>query len=143
MKWTTRCLLSFVGVTIAISSQASAEIWSIHTRSNNIHCTLGDQPGKTEMWCVLFRISGPPALPKPDDCSATWGHGYFISDRGSVEMTCMEKPTNDGWRGTSKFEKNKPTELGGVTCTATRSKLSCMNLDGHGFSLSRRSQSVF
>lgn len=139
------CFGIVAGVTAALflSTPASAEIWSVHTRANNIQCTLGDEPGKTEIFCMMARITGKPALPKPDDCEREWGYAYFIADRGPVVMSCTAKPVLDTWPGNDKFNRDKEHDFGGVVCSARRAQLRCVNEDGHGFDLSRKSQKVF
>ncbi|SHE61453.1 hypothetical protein SAMN05444273_10260 [Litoreibacter ascidiaceicola] len=129
-------------IAICAGLPANAEIWIIATRANNIHCEMGDTPGSTQMMCNIFRRSGPLALPKPADCTAQWGHAYFITDRGPVQMLCLEERSND-WPGNGKLDIGKPLKFGGVTCAATRNKLKCKNLDGYGFYLSRGAQEIF
>ena len=135
--------LAFPFIAILIGTPAFAELWAVHTEANNIQCTVGDDPEKTDLACILQDPSGAPALPKPDDCDGVWGQGFFIADRGPVTMFCMDDPSRDSWGGNFKFDSKEPWDFGGVTCTATRATLSCENSDGHGFSLSQTSQSVY
>ena len=127
---------------IAAGPPASAEIWIIATRANNIHCEVGDDPQKAGLMCNIFRRVGPPAQAKPEDCTASWGHAYYISERGPVQMLCFEKWSND-WPGNGKFKDAEAANFGGIACKATRNTLECSNLDGHGFFLSRKVQKVF
>lgn len=134
------CAVMLAGLCIA--HPASAESWTIATRSNNIHCDVGDDPRSSSLMCNIFRRSGPPAQPRPEACAAGWGHAFFIAERGPVKMLCLE-PWKNNWPGNGKFEKGKSADFRGIVCSATRNTLACKNRDGHGFELSRKVQRVF
>ena len=125
-----------------LAAPAQAEIWYLHTRSNNIQCEMGDDPTTASMMCSLTRRSGPLARPKPADCAEAWGYSYFLAERGEARMLCLQKWTQN-WPGNDKFTVGPAGKDGGINCAATRNTLECTNRDGHGFFLSRREQRVF
>ena len=137
--------LQLLGLCLAATlcaQAAKAELWYMHTRANNIQCEMGGDPEIASMMCSLTRRAGPLAQPKPADCDALWGHSYFLSERGPVQMLCRGRWTSN-WPGNFKFEIGPGKQDAAISCTATRNTLQCTNRDGHGFYLSRRDQRVF
>ncbi|MBT0955892.1 hypothetical protein IV417_00715 [Alphaproteobacteria bacterium KMM 3653] len=121
---------------------AAAESATIATTANTIHCHIGDDIGKGSLLCVIFEREGPLARPRPADCAQGWGHAYYIEDHGPVQMVCYQVSKTD-WRGNFQFDVTQTARFGGVSCRATRRVVDCRNLDGNGFFLSRREQTIF
>ena len=123
------------------ASTALADVWSFETPSENVQCTVGqDFNVQSDITCTIIERSGPPALPRPNNCTAGWGHVFSMRERGPVTMEC-QYPSQDR----SAFDRadyGVTGEFGGFTCLSTRQGLTCTNRDGNGFFLSRRQQAV-
>ncbi len=123
------------------ASIAFADVWSFETPSENVQCTVGqDFNVQSDITCTIIERSGPPALPRPGNCTAGWGHVFSMRERGPVTMECQH-PSQDR----SAFDRadyGVTGEFGGFTCLSTRQGLTCTNRDGNGFFLSRRQQAV-
>lgn len=132
-----------VSALVFLAFPVRAELWTIASPENNIHCEVGDEPGRAQLLCNIFKRSGPLPQPKPADCDQSWGHAYFITERGPVRMACYPAWEPDGWRGNDQFIAGEISDFGGVTCAPTGNTLECHNLDGHGFYLSETSQQLF
>ena len=129
-------------ITVAIlSTPAMADVWSFETPSENIQCSVGQEADFSDISCTIIERSGPPALPRPANCAAGWGHVFSMGDRGPVEMMCALTSRDKGAQ--ERAEYGVTGSFGGITCHSSRKGLQCTNRDGHGFFLSRRRQSVF
>ena len=127
---------------ITLTAPAKAEVFTLATEANNIHCDVGDNPAKAELMCNIFNRTGPLPQPKPAKCQSSWGHAYFISATGPVQMLCLDQWPND-WIGNARFQTGKASDFGGIVCDVTPDSLTCRNRAGHGFHLSKTSQKVF
>lgn len=131
-----RRILTIV-LTLLAATPSRADVFSFETPSGNIECSVGLGEGPSDIICEIVQTSAPPPRPRPADCSASWGHRYSMRARGPVTMDCAPEP-----RDLVISEKAPYGQTGswdGITCLSDTSGLQCMNLDGHGFFLSRRS----
>ncbi len=124
-----------------IPSPATADIWTFETPSENIQCSVGQEAEFSDIYCTIINRSGPPAMPRPSNCNEDWGHSFFMMDTGPVKMECGEHSDDKG--GYDRAEYGVTGEFGGFTCHSSAKGLRCENRDGHGFFLSRKTQSVF
>lgn len=130
-------------VTLLLLSAAPsvADVWTFETPSENIQCVVGQGAGGSDIECTIIERHGPPAAPRPADCSDDWGHSFFMRDRGPARVLCQ--PLDRGRGGHDRAEYGVTGEFGGFTCHSARTGLECRNRDGHGFFLSRARQSIF
>ena len=120
---------------------ALADVWTFETPSENIQCVVGQDVDGSDLTCTINSRFNPPAAPRPTDCTLSWGHSFFMRERGAVEMLCVEFDYD--LNSTERAEYGFTKEFGGFTCQSTRKGLDCRNLDGHGFFLSRAVQRVY
>ena len=132
-----------VGLAFAFcgSLPAQADVFNFATPSDNIHCTVGLEPGSADIECTIFQRQGPDAYPRPADCQYSWGHVFILTDRGPPQMACGPLPGKFPAQGVAPYGETGTFNL--ITCLSERTGLTCRNADGHGFFLSRRQQSVF
>jgi hypothetical protein len=127
-------------VSLLVASLAHADPPSgFLTPSRNIACqafTLDD--GGAELRCDLKETQAKPP-PRPKDCELDWGDSVGMSARGTAQWVC---------HGDTVFDDLPVLEYGriwtarGFTCTSDKSGLSCTNLDGHGWKLSKKVQAL-
>lgn len=128
-------------VWLVLPGAASADVWTFETPSENIQCSVGEEPEASDLTCTIIERSGPPARPLPADCMSNWGHTFFMRNTGPVEMLCEELQRHrDGF---DRAEYGVTGTFGGFTCHSEKSGLTCRNEDGHGFALSRSRQVLF
>ena len=120
---------------------ARADVWTFETPSENIQCVVGEDTVGSDLTCTINSRFEPPAAPRPADCTLSWGHSFFMRDRGPVEMLCVAFDYD--LNSTERAEYGVTGTFGGFTCQSTRKGLDCRNLDGHGFFLSRAVQRVY
>ena len=82
-----------------------------------------------------------PMPPQPESCQLDWGFGLILSHQDSARVLCA---------GDTIMGENLPTlsygnnwENAGFKCTSQTAGLTCTNLNGRGFFLSRERWNVF
>jgi hypothetical protein len=107
--------------------------------SGNIGCML-----MTGAWngarCDIFELTMSYPIP-PADCDLDWGHAFEVPAFGRAGAVCAGDTVADP--GAFVLGYGKEVTLGGVTCTSASSGMSCVNAQGHGFSLARARQRLY
>lgn len=133
--------LSLLAASLMCPIAANADVFTFETPSENIQCSVGLEAGFSDISCTIINRSGPFAFPKPAACAGSWGHVFEMNNRGPVRMACG--PFSRDKSAFDKAEYGVTGRFGGFVCESATTGLTCRNEDGHGFSLSRRSQKVF
>jgi hypothetical protein len=128
-------------VALVATGDAAAILHSktFRTPSRNIACAYYDASitGRVVFRCDL--LSG--LRPKPArHCEVDWT-GTSMSVRGRAGPTCAGDTVYD--RRAPILGYGKAWTRGGISCTSAATGLTCRNVDGHGFFLSRRRWRVF
>ena len=123
------------------ASPAIADVFMFQTPSGNIVCSVGLEQGWSDIQCTIHERYGPPAAPAPAGCPGPWGHNFEMAHRGPVTMSCGLSGSPGGVGDVAGY--GQTGEFGGITCVSSQQGLDCRNLDGHGFFLSRQTQSAF
>lgn len=132
----------FLAVAICLTPHhALADIFTFETPSQNIQCSVGQEPGHTDIECTIIERSGPPALPRPANCKSDWGHTFTMTERGSVEIAC--KPLDRTQYGQQVAKYGVRGRFGGISCRSSKKGLECYNRDRNGFLLGRKQQIIF
>jgi hypothetical protein len=104
--------------------------------SKMIGCVFG---GKDMLECDINERVNKRA--SRADCVQRWGRGFVMNTHGYPARACG---------GDSIIESSMPVladgitwQRGGFVCRSEQAKLTCINADQHGFSLSREEQKVF
>ncbi|SPH16940.1 hypothetical protein DEA8626_00454 [Defluviimonas aquaemixtae] len=120
---------------------AAADVFTFETPSENIQCSVGLEQDSSDIHCMIVERHGPPAAPRPAGCVTDWGHSFYMTDHGPVQMLC--EPVSYLREGFDRAEYGVTGTFGGFVCHSSTEGLECRNLDGHGFFLSRAVQRVF
>ena len=123
---------------------ATADVSPFNTPSGNIECSIGEDFGGTlDLRCTIYERAGPPAMPKPAGCKASSGHTFILLNRGPVQMECRDPGRQSDATGVDVANYGVKADWGDIECMSATSGLECRNADGHGFTLSRKSQTVY
>ena len=125
---------------LALAAPAHADVWSFNTPSGNIECIVGEDTGGSDIECTIFQRGA--VMAQYPACPASRGLTVSMGDTGGVTVACAPA----GSRATGAQDvANYGVEgkFGGFTCLSATSGLQCRNGSGHGFHLSRTSQSIF
>jgi hypothetical protein len=119
------------------------ELVGFKTPSNNIHCQLdeGTAGAIGYLRCDIrqMRNAHPP---RPRNCDLEWGDAFVIEQDGrSGQRLCHGDTVADEALLTLGY--GSIWRRGGFTCRSGQSGLTCINVMGHGFSLSRTDQRIF
>jgi hypothetical protein len=136
-------LLAAVAVLVTGPAQAALADHNFETPSGNISCeynTFSDTEGNeiVAMGCVLYDINlGSDAEGLCDlDVSVV---GFLVARTGRAGYGCFDP---------NEFEEavvlpyGKSFRRGGITCTSSKSGLTCKNASRRGFKISRSSQAL-
>jgi len=125
-----------------LTMPAQADVFLFGTPSQNIVCSVGYEPGFSDIRCMIYEFSGPDPAPAPAGCMAYWGHTFQMANTGPVEMICSDEHLARYDAG-QVLPYGQTEDMRGITCTSRESGLTCQNQSGHGFHLSRRDRRVW
>jgi hypothetical protein len=90
--------------------------------------------------CDIFELTMSFPVP-PADCDLDWGHAFEVPAHGPAGPVCAGDTVADP--GAFVLGYGKEVSLGGVTCSSASTGMTCVNTQGHGFSVARARQTVF
>lgn len=125
------------------ASPVAADVFLFKMPSNNVVCSVGLEADSSDIICTIFAKSGPPPLAAPADCMSYWGHVYSLRDTGPTEMLCQDFNAGSAASVREVAPYGVTGTFGGISCLSQETGLRCTNRDGHGFQLSRRTQTIF
>jgi hypothetical protein len=128
---TRLALVLTAGLVLAIPAAAQAKDKHFRTPSGNIGCRFTDEP--QYLRCDILQTSDAP--PKPKSCDLDYGHSYALNRRGRARVLCAGDTVVDQNAPVLRYGRTR--HLGNMTCESKRTGLTCFNLAGHGFVLSR------
>jgi Family of unknown function (DUF6636) len=114
---------------------------TFRTPSHNIGCGYSKFPGEPANLRCDIRSGLKPRPPKPKKCDLDWAYGYAMGRTGRAGTFCAGDTVLDpkarvlGYGNT--WQRN------GFNCTSRTTGLTCRNLSGHGFYLSREHSRTF
>jgi uncharacterized protein DUF6636 len=131
-------------VSAAIAGGAGAQdFMGAQTPSHNIYCQAAPpspDTGGPELRCDIQHATSRPPRP-PRSCQLSWGDAFVVDSTGPGRLMC---------HGDTTANPNDPViaygqqwRAYGFICTSQTSGLTCVNTEGHGFSISRAAQKVF
>lgn len=117
---------------------APAETRAFRSPSGNIGClfVLGDA---TSVRCDMADLV-PSFTEHPQDCDFDWGSSFGITD-GKAEVLCVSDTVMDP--GAEVLDYGATLTEGDISCRSEKTGLTCQTPEGHGFTLSRKRQSLF
>jgi len=144
MLKTAAFALALAGSVALAGGIASAQdMLGAQTPSHNIFCLAspaGDGQPTPELRCDIEQKStrSPPA---PSSCPLSWGDAFAVDPTGPGHLMCHGDTTKNADDPVIAY--GTQWRAYGFTCTSQTSGLTCVNGQGHGFSLSRASQKLF
>jgi len=113
---------------------------NIVTPSGNIECITFFYRGEESLRCDMGALT-PSFTKKPADCPADWGSAFGMTSTGEAQVLCH----GDTIVGPEQvvLQYGMAIQYGSFNCTSEKTGLTCINLDGHGFTLSKAKQTLF
>jgi hypothetical protein len=108
--------------------------------SDNIHCLIVDMADWQGVRCDIADYT-PTFRKRPADCDLDWGAAFEVGASGPAGLACVGDTVRDP--GAPVLGYGQQVDGPGITCTSLQSGMTCMNADGHGFTLSRAAQELF
>ncbi len=135
-----KCLLVAAAVLVILAGSASASSSSglrgFQTPSRNIVC--GGYSGSQPAWLRCDITSGlKPKPARPKGCEFDFGGTLTLSAEGRAKIGCVSDVVLPNPAKAHVLTYGKTWRYGPFTCRSTRKGLTCRNLKGHGFFLSR------
>lgn len=135
--------LIVVSAVAAASAQAtrvapSVKLASFRTPSKNIAC-LYRSAGPAGIRCDIFSKLRPP--PSKGRCTEGVWSAVTMTRTGKAYPICISDTVYNPKAPILAYGRS--WEVGGFVCSSKRTGLTCRNLRGHGFFLSRQSWRVF
>ena len=118
-------------VALLVPSAAQAKYKDFRMPSNNIGCGFSDDP--LYLRCDILQSSDAP--PRPRSCDLDYGYAYGLKRKGRSQVLCAGDTVMNRDAPVLRYGRTK--RIGPFTCTSRRTGLTCKNLSGHGFFLSR------
>lgn len=131
-------------VSIGATTSASAQdLPGAQTPSHNIFCLAspaGDGQPTPELRCDIQQTSTKAPKP-PRSCPLSWGDAFVLDPTGPGRLLCHGDTTAN--RDDPVIAYGRQWRVYGFVCTSQTTGLTCVNGQGHGFSLARAAQKVF
>jgi Family of unknown function (DUF6636) len=127
-------------------ARGANDVAGFSTPSKNIGCQyarFAAQPNAPALPATLrcdIRSGLRPRPAKPHGCDLDWGDSLEMRTRSRVSVTC-HGDTALGDRHILGY--GKTWRHGGFTCVSRTTGLTCRNLAGHGFFMSRQRSRIF
>ena len=132
-------MIRVVFVLLFLPLAAAADGYGFVTPSGNIYCNGAVEV--SDITCKIVEKSGSPPQPRPGSCNQTWGHAFNLRATGPAFLSCGPAPSRVNYTDIAPY--GVTGEFGDITCRSEATGLSCSNLDGHGFFLSRNAQRIY
>lgn len=119
---------------VIATAPAMAKLVSFRTPSSNIGCVGETARADNLVRCDIAKRDWSPPR-RPAGCTLDWGQGLTLERTGRARFVCAGDTALN--RGRVVAYGTRIT-IGGIVCTSRRSGLTCVNVQGHGFTLSRQ-----
>lgn len=128
---------------LATGASGSSTVYvSFKLPSGNIGCGYAKFAGETaNLRCeIVSRLR--PLPPKPRQCTdGVWGRAVGMAPTGAAAGYCITDTVMEP--GAPVLQYGRTWSRGGFTCQSRSTGLTCRNLDGHGWFLSRERSRIF
>lgn len=133
----------FAALLLAPGATGSSSVYvTFKLPSGNIGCGYSKFAGETaNLRCeIVSRLR--PMPPKPAQCTeGVWGRAVGMAPTGRASGYCISDTVMEPTAPVLPY--GRTWSRGGFTCTSRTAGLTCRNLDGHGWFLSRASSRIF
>ena len=125
------------GLIMACGSAHAQEI-SFRSPTGNIHCMIfsGSYTGAR---CDLAKFT--PSYPRPGDCDLDWGFAFEVGITGPGSPICAGDTVRQ--RNARVLKYGQSVTRSGITCISAKTGMTCVNAQGHGFTVARAFQRAF
>lgn len=115
-----------------------AQELSFRSPTGNIHCMIfsGADAGAR---CDLASFT--PSYSRPHDCDLDWGFAFEVGVTGPGSPICAGDTVRQPNARTLKYGQS--VTASGITCTSAQTGMTCVNRQGHGFTVARARQRAF
>lgn len=133
--------MKFVLPLILLASPALAdEMVFFRSPSANIQCMIA-----TGEWaaarCDVMQVTNLSHPIPPADCDLDWGHAFEVGPVGRGAPACVGDTVASP--DAMELGYGQSVDLGGFRCTSEKTGMTCVNGQGHGFTLSKAAQKMF
>lgn len=129
-----RIVVITAGVLAVGAGPATAKLVQFRTPSSNIGCIGETVRADNVVRCdIATRNWSPPR--RPPRCILDWGQGLTLGRTGRARFVCAGDTALNRGRVLAYGTR---IAIGGIVCTSRRNGLTCVNLQRHGFTLSRQ-----
>lgn len=108
--------------------------------SANIQCMIA-----TGQWaearCDVMEVTKLSYPVPPADCELDWGHAFAVGPTGGAEPACVGDTVASP--DAMELGYGKSVQLGGFRCVSEKTGMTCVNGQGHGFTVAKASQKMF
>ncbi|MFT4151446.1 MAG: hypothetical protein QM656_14700 [Paracoccaceae bacterium] len=127
-----------LAIFLMLASPAAAQDITFRSPTGNIGCMFitGNWTG---VRCDLRDFS--PSYRRPADCEQDWGFAFEVGLTGPGTPICAGDTVMDP--GAGVLDYGRSINVGSLSCTSARTGMTCMNAQGHGFTVSRARQTAF
>jgi hypothetical protein len=111
---------------------------SFRSPTGNIHCMIfsGTYAGAR---CDLSKFTA--SYRRPHDCDLDWGFAFEVGVVGPGTPICAGDTVRT--QNAPVLDYGHSVAASGITCTSAKTGMTCVNAEGHGFSVARNSQRAF
>ncbi|MDR7125324.1 DUF6636 domain-containing protein [Pseudotabrizicola sp. 4114] len=123
---------------LAAGPAMAEDFYAFQSPTGNIGCYIAIEE-ETMARCDLAEFT--PSFQDSGDCELDFGHAFAVGQYGRAGAICAgDSALNDE---AEVLEYGEEIYIEGITCWSEPTGMSCANDNGHGFSVSKRSQEVF
>jgi hypothetical protein len=135
--------LLLMGSCIGWAETATArDLEEFRSPTGNIVCGFRDVDGIQAVRCdIIERSNSKPVVQMPADCDLDWGNMFVVGRDGEAGLECAGDLAASSESPVLAYDA--VTKRYGITCMSQKAGLTCINGDGHGFTLSRARQKLF
>ena len=131
-------MAGLVGACITASGPALAQDISFRSPTGNIHCMIFSGTDAAAR-CDVSEFT--PSYQRPADCDLDFGYAFQVGAEGQGEPICAGDTVID--ENASVLAYGRSVVSSGITCTSEKTGMTCVNEEGHGFTVARSSQEAF
>lgn len=125
---------------VGLSGAALADYIEFQSPTGNISCGLYADGGETWVRCDMYELKQTYTTPPPD-CELDWGSSFSLGKNGKGQLACVSDPA--AGPNAPVLEYGDAVSLGGVSCISAKTGMTCMNGEGHGFTIAKAKQNLY
>lgn len=124
---------------VAAPAASGSTYVDFRTPSGKIGCGWYKEGSRESLRCDILNRNSLPR--RPASCDADYGHAFAMTRHRRARAICAGDTVVNQRAAVLGYGRTK--RIGGFRCTSRTSGLTCKNLDGHGWFLSRERVKLF